>query len=248
MAAEAAMVAKKRRGVHVVEAASGRMLAMKRSAEPSSQHAAAARRRSGAADWPRAPYDASSPAVKLGQRRVPGHVVLLVPEERVQHVHPLEVEPHVVFVGHPDAPVELDGLLRDVAPAHRELHLGRRDGALRSVGSALVARMAARIAVDLHSSVSTNMSTARCWSAWKLPILTPNCSRVRRYSVVMWSTVRAIAAPSAQAPAAPRSIASSSASRASAAAFPGAGRRRPRRRRTRASRRGGRPWSSPRGR
>ena len=34
-------------------------------------------------------------------------------------------------------------------------------------------------------SIATSMSTARCCSAWKLPIATPNCLRIFRYSTVI---------------------------------------------------------------
>ena len=42
----------------------------------------------------------------------------------------------------------------------------------------------ARKAIDFACSYATKMSTIRCCSAWKVPIGTPNCLRVLRYSSV----------------------------------------------------------------
>ncbi len=44
--------------------------------------------------------------------------------------------------------------------------------------------MVANIDMLRACSSATNMSAARCCSAWKLPIGTPNCLRVFRYSTV----------------------------------------------------------------
>jgi hypothetical protein len=77
-----------------------------------------------------------------------------------------------------------------------ELRLGRAHRAAAR-GVVVVVRRPWRPGDRLSSSTSTNMSTARCCSAWKVPILTPNCSRVLRYSTVMSSTVWAMPRPSA---------------------------------------------------
>src|SRR4051812_12726271 len=114
--------------------------------------------------------------------------MLGVAVDRVQHLHALEVEPDVVLVGDPDAAVELDRLLGHEPAALGELDLGRRHRGPALAGVASSIRIAAASEAEYASSVSMNMSTARCWSTWKLPILTPNCSRVRRYSTVIAST------------------------------------------------------------
>ena len=145
----------------------------------------------------RPPRLRGSPPLAPPRRDERLEVVVRIAQGELVRGEPAEVEAHVVLVGHADAAVELDGLLRDVAAAAASCTLAA-ERRLRRAGGRLASHcIAARIAVDLQSSVSTNMSTARCWSAWKVPILTPNCSRVRRYSVVIASTVRMMPTPSA---------------------------------------------------
>ena len=47
--------------------------------------------------------------------------------------------------------------------------------------------MVANIDMLRACSSATNMSAARCCRVWKLPIGTPNCFRVLRYSTVVFS-------------------------------------------------------------
>src|SRR6516164_102057 len=54
----------------------------------------------------------------------------------------------------------------------------------RSLASGSATIIVASIAMLRACSSATNMSTARCCSTWKLPIGTPNCLRVRRWSRV----------------------------------------------------------------
>jgi hypothetical protein len=50
-------------------------------------------------------------------------MVLLVTKELREHTKTLEVETNIVFVGHADAAMQLNGLLRNKSPAGRELAL-----------------------------------------------------------------------------------------------------------------------------
>jgi predicted transcriptional regulator len=72
--------------------------------------------------------------------------------------------------------VDLPLLLRTLSPARFALLSKLR----RTAGSGLPASTSARMAAERTSSVSTNISTARCCSAWNVPIFFPNCSRVFR--------------------------------------------------------------------
>jgi len=58
-------------------------------------------------------------------------------------------------------------------------------------------------------SLATNMSTMRCCSAWKVPIGTPNCLRVLRYSSVVSQENFMAPTASAQTSAVPKSATAS---------------------------------------
>src|SRR5664279_186465 len=70
--------------------------------------------------------------------------------------------------------------------------------------------MVANIDMLRACSVATNMSAARCCRVWKLPIGTPNCFRVFRYSTVVFSDSSIMPTASAhiavRASSTPRSI------------------------------------------
>ena len=60
--------------------------------------------------------------------------------------------------------------------------------AARTIASASPERIAASIAIERDCSQWMNMSTARCCSAWNVPISTSNCTRVFRYSTAVASS------------------------------------------------------------
>src|SRR6476620_3664829 len=57
----------------------------------------------------------------------------------------------------------------------------------RSLASSKSQAIVANIDIERACSTATNMSAARCCKVWKLPIATPNCLRVFRYSTVVFS-------------------------------------------------------------
>src|SRR6266702_128567 len=87
----------------------------------------------------------------------------------------------------------------------------------RSASFSSATIMVASIAMLRACSSAISMSTARCCSTWNVPIGTPNCRRVFRYSTV--SSCMAAMAPTASAHKA--AIASSTTRRISAKASPG---------------------------
>src|SRR5581483_1166457 len=75
----------------------------------------------------------------------------------------------------------------------------------RSASTAWSALEHARQAMERACSVAITMSTMRCCSAWKVPIGTPNCLRVLRYSSVASQAYCIAPTASAQASAAAKS-------------------------------------------
>ena len=143
-------------------------------------------------------------------------------------------------------PCKLRGLLADVAAraaGHRLRGRWRRGGAARGRGDSTCA--AAISASARACSTAMRMSAARCCSAWKLPIGTPNCLRVARCSQVSSVSFPSRRPPRRRAPPGPGP--------SPIRPVPGPGRaRRPRRRRRRrrrrsgSRRRAGRRWSDSR--
>ena len=107
-----------------------------------------------------------------------GEVVIGVAELRVDHRRPLEQVTDLELHGHADAAVELDRLLADEAPGAADLNLRGRGGLATSCAFSCdhggEHRHAARL-FEGHEHLA-----ARCCSAWKDPIVVPNCLRVFR--------------------------------------------------------------------
>src|SRR6187455_2256366 len=95
-----------------------------------------------------------------------GEVVRGIAEGGVDRGEALEVVADDQLVHDAHAAVELHGLLA------------------RAAESAESARIAARHAIERASAAAMNMSAMRCLRTWKVPIATPNCLRVFRYSSV----------------------------------------------------------------
>ena len=86
--------------------------------------------------------------------------------------------PTAQFVGDAHAAVHLDGLAADQPARLADHHLQRDEVALGLGGCSSPAEHTARYSSERVCSSALNMSTSRCCSTWKLPMVTPNCLRV----------------------------------------------------------------------